>query len=378
MHLHQACCPACLPQALQGGTAETDLLLVFGSVHALKDPEWEKTLKESARHATVVGASTDCTISNDNCGCDLVWTHIRFRTSHLHWAMEPIPTPEDSEKAGAQLAKALSPFNPHYVFLLSDGLFVNGSALVRGVQQGLGADVLVTGGLANDGARFQETFILANGEVHTKHAVAVGFSGKNLQVSSAAIGGWKPFGPVRQVTRAEGNTVYEFDGEPALPLYERYLGEEAKDLPASGLLYPIELTTPSGEGIGLARTLLQIDRQNHALIFAGEVPQGSFARLMHARFDDLISGAGSSAMEASSTHSEPPDLAILISCIGRKFLLGTRVQREVDAVRQVLGPKPLLCGFYSNGEISPYTPTARCELHNQTMTLTLLWESPCK
>ncbi len=276
---------------------------------------------------------------------------------------------------GLQLAQALSPHNPHYVLILSEGIFVNGSALAQGLQEGLGPEVLITGGLANDGARFQETFIVSEGKALPKHAVAVGFRGENLQVSASATGGWKPFGPLRQVTRSEGNIVYEFDGKPALPLYECYLGEEAKDLPASGLLYPIELTYPEGKGVGLVRTLLQIDRQQQALIFAGEVPQGSFVRLMTARFDDLISAGGNTAKEAIANLPNSPDFAILISCIGRKFLLGTRVLCEVDGVRKILGPHPVFCGFYSNGEISPYAPTAKCELHNQTMTLTLFREA---
>jgi hypothetical protein len=43
-------------------------------------------------------------------------------------------------------------------------------------------------------------------------------------------------------------------------------------------------------------------------------------------------------------------------------------------VRDVLGGAPVLAGFYSYGEISPFTPSAKCELHNQTMTITTLRE----
>lgn len=378
MFIQQGCGAGSLFSAVEGTTQESDLLLVFGTVDTLAHPDCQLALKESARHATVIGASTDLTISNDNCACTLVWTHIHWEDTLLHCATAPIPTPEASEQAGLQLAKALSPHRPRYVLLLSEGVFVNGSALSRGVQQGLGEEILITGGLANDGTRFRETFIISKGEVLSRHAVAVGFVGDNFQVTSGAIGGWKPFGPTRQVTRSLGNIVYEFDGKPALPLYERYLGEEAKDLPASGLFYPIELTTKDGKGTGIVRTLLQIDREQQALIFAGEVPQGIYARLMHARFDNLVSGAVTAGTEASDKIQAPADLAILISCIGRKLVLGTRVCREVEAVRQTLGPKPVFCGFYSNGEISPYVPTAKCELHNQTMTITLFKEHSCK
>lgn len=65
---------------------------------------------------------------------------------------------------------------------------------------------------------------------------------------------------------------------------------------------------------------------------------------------------------------------MLISCVGRKLVLRQRIEEEVEAVRDVLGEGPVLCGFYSYGEISPFTPGADCSLHNQTMTITTFSE----
>ena len=56
------------------------------------------------------------------------------------------------------------------------------------------------------------------------------------------------------------------------------------------------------------------------------------------------------------------------------FEVKQRVEEEVEAVRDVLGASVALAGFYSYGEISPFTPGAKCELHNQTMTITALSE----
>ena len=72
--------------------------------------------------------------------------------------------------------------------------------------------------------------------------------------------------------------------------------------------------------------------------------------------------------------SENPDLALLISCVGRKLILKQRIEEEVDGVREALGATTKLTGFYSYGEISPFTPGAKCELHNQTMTITTFLE----
>jgi hypothetical protein len=66
---------------------------------------------------------------------------------------------------------------------------------------------------------------------------------------------------------------------------------------------------------------------------------------------------------------------VLISCIGRKLVMGDRVDEEVEAVGAVFGQNCTLTGFYSNGEISPFLETTECKLHNQTMTITWLGET---
>jgi hypothetical protein len=164
------------------------------------------------------------------------------------------------------------------------------------------------------------------------------------------------------------------DGRNALDLYKKYLGEHAKELPSSGLLYPLSLriaenTTP------VVRTILAVDENEKSMTFAGDVPEGAYARLMKANFDRLIDGAiGAAKVTSGMLASSPAELAILISCVGRKLVLKQRVEEEVEGVRDVLGRQPVLAGFYSYGEISPFTPNAKCELHNQTMTITTLSE----
>ena len=67
-------------------------------------------------------------------------------------------------------------------------------------------------------------------------------------------------------------------------------------------------------------------------------------------------------------------VAVLISCIGRKLVLGPRVSDETEEVDNLLGERIVKCGFYSYGEISPHLITQTCELHNQTMTVTVFAE----
>jgi hypothetical protein len=258
--------------------------------------------------------------------------------------------------------------------VLSDGLNVNGSDLVRGLTQHLPDNVTVTGGLAGDSDRFLETLVFWDNVPDTGAIAALGLYGSRLRVGFGSLGGWDPFGPERLITRSEGNVLYELDGRSALELYKRYLGEHAKGLPATGLLFPLNLRTKTGDS-GVVRTILSVDEKEQSMTFAGDVPEGAYARLMKANFDRLVDGAvGAAETSFKAIGSKSPDLVILISCIGRKLVLRQRVEEEVEGVRDILGEHPILTGFYSYGEISPHTPGARCELHNQTMTITMLRE----
>ena len=232
----------------------------------------------------------------------------------------------------------------------------------------------MTGGLSGDGARFAETYVCADGEAQQKRVVLIGFYGNRLRVGCGSMGGWDSFGPERRITRSQGNVLYELDGRSALELYNNYLGSHASGLPASGLLFPLALRQEaSGESV--VRTILAVNERDQSMTFAGDVPQGALARLMRANFDRLVDGAAGAAKTCRQKIAEgKTDLAILISCVGRKLVLKQRIEEEVEAVLEVLGRDAVATGFYSYGEISPFTPEARCALHNQTMTVTTFTE----
>jgi hypothetical protein len=259
------------------------------------------------------------------------------------------------------------------VVVVSEGLKVNGSSLVEGLVAGLPAGVGVTGGLSGDGARFQRTVVCVDGPAPTDQIVALGLYGARLRVGCGSRGGWDPFGPERRITKSAGNVLHELDGEPALDLYKRYLADHAARLPASGLLFPLAIRGETGEPV--VRTILAIDDAARTLTFAGDMPVGYRARLMKANVEHLVDGASSAAHTSlTGTEITSPDLALLISCVGRKLVLKQRVEEEVEAVREAFGPHTVITGFYSYGEVAPFSPAARCELHNQTMTITTISE----
>ena len=350
------------------------LLLLFGSPACLKETAWQSDLASVYPNAHRLGCST----AGEICGTEvtdetLVATAIAFEETWLHGASVKLGNAGNSYEVGQQLAKSLPHESLVHVFVVSDGKNVNGSELVCGLTDHLPPGVTLTGGLAGDGDRFQETLVIWDSPPEPDTVALVGLYGERLKVGFGSLGGWDAFGPERLITRSTSNILYELDGQPALALYKKYLGEYASDLPASGLLFPLSLRTSSGDSV--VRTILGINEAEDSLTFAGDMPQGGRARLMKANFDRLIDGAVGAAQTSYGALGETsPELALLISCVGRKLVLKQRIEEEVEGVRDVLGRNTVLAGFYSYGEISPFSPSAKCELHNQTMTITTLSE----
>jgi hypothetical protein len=358
--------------------ASPQLVFVFGATALLKRADLLAAIQQQNPGALLFGCST----AGEICGAEvaddsLVATAVRFENTQVRAACVKLSEAGGSLDAGGDLARALPASVSiagkiaalNHVLVLSDGLKANGSDLVAGMTKNLPAGVVLSGGLAGDGTRFSETVVLWDGVARNDAVVAVGVYGENLRVGHGAFGGWDPFGPERRITKALCNVLYELDGQSALGLYKKYLGDQAKDLPGSGLLFPLSLRIASGE-TGVVRTILSVNEADQSMTFAGDVPEGAYVRLMKANFDRLIDGAGRAA---DSSHADsgnaPPELAVLISCVGRKLVLKQRIEEEVEAVRDALGAGTVLTGFYSYGEISPFSAGGKCELHNQTMTV---------
>jgi hypothetical protein len=353
-----------------------DLLLVFGSLDHFSPPGLKEVLSKAFPKALLLGCSTAGEITAggvDDGTCTI--TAINFSEARLCQGSTRLAGMDDSYAAGQRLGQQLATEDLKAVLLFGPGVKINGSALVNGMTSVIGSVIPITGGLAGDGGAFKETFTLDSDGVSTDRVVAVGLCSPGLKFAHGSFGGWEPFGPTRKVTRCAGNILYELDGEPALDIYRRYLGEHAKGLPASGLLFPFSMLGEDHSALGIIRTILGIDEENGSLVLAGEIIPDGFLRLMHASTDKLVNGAESAAEAAASMIQAPGEsLAILVSCVGRKLVMGERVDEEVEAVGDVLGHHAVLTGFYSYGEISPFTPGASCKLHNQTMTITCLSE----
>ncbi|GAA5181143.1 FIST N-terminal domain-containing protein [Niveibacterium umoris] len=354
-----------------------DWVLVFADVDAF-DGHLHTRLRSVFPSAVLCGCSTAGEISlrgvSDG---SIVVTAVKTGAGAVTAVRTRLQGMEDSEPAGTRIGKLLGAEPFAAVLLFAPGVDVNGSALIRGVRNALSPEVPVCGGLAGDRGTFTRTFVLSNEAEGDREVVAVGLSRAVFEVGHGSFGGWQPFGPMRRVTRAEGNVLYELDGESALAIYKRYLGTYADELPGSGLLFPFSMVNSERAQVGLIRTILGVHEGEGALILAGDVDEHGFMQMMHARTDALVEGAAAAAEAASRADaSDRTCLSILVSCVGRKLVMGDRVDEEVEAVGDVLGAAGTLCGFYSNGEISPFLDTTECKLHNQTMTIATLYARP--
>lgn len=354
-------------------TLEANLFLLFISPKFKFKDEVLAYLNNSFEGATIIGCSTAGEISDitvkDN---TISLTAIQLEKTSLKKVVFKVKDMNCSEEAGEQIAEQLCQDDLAHVLVLSDGLNVNGADLVTGLKSKI-PDISITGGLAADGSDFNKTFIVNDNEIVDKTIVGLGFYGDSFKVGFSSKGGWDSFGIERLVTKSVKNVLYELDGMPALAIYKSFLGEEANNLPSSGLLFPLSMRN-NKDSSPVVRTILAINEEEQSLTFAGNIPQDSYVRLMKANVDRLIDGAKDSAISANQNLRETSELAILISCVGRRLVLKQLIEEEVEVVRNVIGTKSNITGFYSYGEIAPFGEFSPCELHNQTMTITTLSE----
>ena len=356
--------------------SQNTLVIIFGPSRLNGLKETLQEIIDSFPNSFIIGASSAGEIVQDELKENtLVVTIAKFNDTVLKKTSLPIKVAADSFSIGEQLAKNLCTEQlPKSVFVLSDGLNVNGSQLTKGLNHIFKGDVIVTGGLAGDNADFEETWVIANDQAQQHYVTAIAFYGESICVSHSSKGGWDRLGIARKVTRSQDNVLYELDGRSALEIYKQYLGNKAKDLPASGLLFPLQISEPGSLDQTKVRTILSVNEDEGSITFAGDIPQDSRAWLMKANFDRLIDGANSTA-EKITLHpmSGENALCIAISCIGRRLVLKQRTEEELEVIVEQLADNTRQVGFYSYGEISTIS-NGSCDLQNQTMTLTLIWE----
>lgn len=351
------------------------LVLVFGNRFALEDTNIYNEIKRLFPDGEIIFGSACAEISSDTVNEDSITiTAIEFEKSNFIVKTSNVLNKNlDSYKTGHELISQLPKEGLKYIFVVSEGSFINGSQLTKGMSSSTENNIIITGGLCGDDTRFEKTIAGFNENPKSGEIIAIGLYGDTLDISFSIHGGWIPFGPERIVTKSEGNTLYELDGKPALDLYKSYLGDKAKDLPSAALLYPLNVTSEN-EKQPIVRSILNIDEETNAVILAGDIAENAKVQLMMTNVDNIANASEKAARQALELRETKPDLAMLISCIGRKLVLDQRVEEEIEEVIEVLGNDTTIFGFYSYGEIAPFHGEVTCQLHNQTMTITLISE----
>lgn len=350
------------------------LVFVFGSTQV--GDQWFKSLKSTYPNSHIVSCSSSEAILNASIFENSIgYTAIAFDKTDFRVNQRTIDSSSTIFEEGKKLVEPLVRPDLKSVLLFSDGTSINGSELISGVNSELDKDVIVTGGMASDGAQFVSTTVGYNETPKNNQLVAVGLYGDSISVGFGSKGGWEAFGPKRLVTKSSGNELFELDGKNALELYKKYLGEMADHLPGSALLFPLALHKENVANY-LVRTVLDVNEEKSSMVFAGDIPEGSLVQLMKANFDRLIDGAAESAeCGLSKLSHNSAEFALLISCIGRKLVLGQRVEEEIEVCSSIFGQSTVLTGFYSHGEFSPLADEVNCQLHNQSMTITTFSEA---
>ncbi len=354
---------------------KAQLLLVFADRKLLEKNIFNKELAANFNNARIIYCSTageiyDRKVQHSSASC----VAIQLDKTAFSVQSNNIKNFENSYLLGKSTAALLDPKDLKYIMIISDGNIINGDDVLKGIQEVIDPSVIISGGLAGDGDRFQKTLVGIEENVVEGNIVLLGLYGNHIQISTGIKGGWDIFGPEREVTKAEGNVLYEIDQTNALDLYKKYLGKYAAELPGSALLFPISLKVSESD-LSIVRTILSVDEEKKSMTFAGNLPNGSKIRFMKSNFDRLITAASEAGVEANaniSNHS--PDLMLIVSCVGRKIVLSNRVEEEVEAATEGLPNTGAIIGFYSYGEIAPMKKNPHSFLHNQTLTVTTFSE----
>lgn len=353
------------------------IALIFADRKLLEKEDFILATNQQFNDAEIIFCSTageinhlEITVGSAVCA----W--FRFDSTPFQIVTANIADYKNSFELGASVSKKLKQDDLRYVMIIADGNKINGDEILSGIQNILPQHVIISGGMAGDGVNFKKTIVGQPGNLRDGNVILLGLYGKYLKVGNGFSGGWDMYGPERQITKSSSNVLFEIDGENALDLYKKYLGKYADGLPSSALFFPISIKT-NEDDLFIVRTILSVDEQNKSMTFAGNMTEGATIRFMKSNADRLIHAAAEAGYKSiQALNNENADLAIIVSCIGRRLVLDNRTEEEVEAAIDKLNASTAVAGFFSYGEIVPDSNKRRSHLHNQTFSVTTFTELP--
>ena len=250
---------------------------------------------------------------------------------------------------------------PKLCFVTSSSLTTSSDGVVTEMRHALGVDCPIIGGNAGDQWRFEKTFQFFNNEVLSDAIPYLLVSGP-LFYSHSVSSGWQPIGKPAKATSVGPGSIKRIGDETAAAFYERYLGQNLDTLGE----YPLAVFDDEAFKSFYLRSPILGENTDGSLTMVGDIPADAWVQITHATRDRVIESASESVSQALAAYpGSSPSGILCISCAGRKMLLGTRTQEEVQLLRDAIPGIPV-GGFYAYGEIAPLERGGATRLHNET------------
>jgi hypothetical protein len=306
---------------------------------------------------TTAGEITDAGLTHGGVAVMLVASESATRVEMTH-GLKANP-----ERAARELVADLEPTkkaaaandNRHLTtVLLTDGLGGTGERVVNELYGSrIQSGTQIVGGAAGDEGKFAATLVGATDKASVDAAVALHvFSARRWGIGVKH--GLRATTKQMRVTKAEGNVVFEIDGQPAFVAYQRHAAARGLELTpehASSYMIANELGVHFFERIGRARAPLSVG-PGGSLVCAAEIPRGSMVSILDGEVDSMVNAARAAAEEARASLNGVQAAGILLfDCVCRGMILKTNFHREVEAVRSVFPGVPM-AGFLTYGEIA--------------------------
>ncbi|MDX1296237.1 MAG: FIST N-terminal domain-containing protein, partial [Sulfurimonadaceae bacterium] len=269
----------------------------------------------------------------------------------------------DSFTCGQEIAEAVVTDETRCVIMFADGLRHNGDELLKGFGSVAGPEIVVAGGMAADNFTFNGCYTVHGERVEQNTVVAVSLNNPSLHVFRNYNLSWSPVGREMTVTRADGDRIYEIDGQPINQVYAKYLGEAVIErMPDSTIEFPLIFEE---HGVHVARSMISVFDDGSAL-YAGNIPEGTRVKFgigSSQLIDDSINDTYELAVQS------PLESVFIYSCSARKAYLETALEPEFMSMAQ-FAPQ---AGFFTYGEF--YHGQSGNDLMNITTTILGLSET---
>lgn len=255
---------------------------------------------------------------------------------------------------------------PKLCITTPESLTISCTTILEGLQQVLGKSFPIVGGFAAEPWTFQTTYQFFDTEVLTD-AVPVLLLFGDVIYSTGVACGWQPIGKSAQITKVEGNTVYEIDHEPALDFLENSLCGRTPSAE-----YPFAVFEPDSELFYL-RGCTGYDKNFGTVSALSDIPLNATVQVAQASRQEILDATQISIQRAlESYYGDKPAIALFFTCCCRQQILGTYTEKEFLFGQSTLVDDLSIVGFYTYGEIAPLIRNGESRLHQMTFVTILI------